>query len=463
MHFLHPAFTTRRPPGRVTIHADRVLGGLVLASALLAGCGSDKTSKPSDLTRAVHLHGAQLTVREMTQRADLVAHREGSQAARDTAAIRVTPGSAQINVDYRLTSNGFTFAPGVSVDTLIVPLIADSIPEADETFAIALSEDDPDLPVSDPKSTTITITDQAADFQLVDTNANSPTFSSALSPREQLHRISAWYFGGTDASTTRRQFGYLEQLQQAIDQQRSTFDLPVRIFGCNAVGQEAQSGDITAGRTLPWLQDTPGQSVMSSSWRPKPQDVVLLDEANNYVGSFNLGNHDLGQPSNFARLYGRLVQLSHRTAGVGVSLQDSTVVVSEMTHTARLVLLRDGDRSSSGAATLLLRAGSAEASKDFVGGSRHINFAVSQAQSALDIYVFPDSILEPDETFSAELSATETDFPLLAPSRVEITITDLANDFHLADTNPNSASHGEVISPRDERGRISAWYFGHAG
>ena len=36
-------------------------------------------------------------------------------------------------------------------------------------------------------------------------------------------------------------------------------------------------------------------------------------------------------------------------------------------------------------------------------------------------------------------------------------------DFHLRDVNPHSARLGELVSPRDYSGSISAWYFGHAG
>lgn len=35
-------------------------------------------------------------------------------------------------------------------------------------------------------------------------------------------------------------------------------------------------------------------------------------------------------------------------------------------------------------------------------------------------------------------------------------------DFLLDDVNPNSATSGQQVSPRDYLGLISAWYFGHA-
>lgn len=35
-------------------------------------------------------------------------------------------------------------------------------------------------------------------------------------------------------------------------------------------------------------------------------------------------------------------------------------------------------------------------------------------------------------------------------------------DFSIQDVNPNSARSGEMVSPRDYLGSVSAWYFGHA-
>lgn len=37
-----------------------------------------------------------------------------------------------------------------------------------------------------------------------------------------------------------------------------------------------------------------------------------------------------------------------------------------------------------------------------------------------------------------------------------------APDFSLVDVNPGSVSYEERVSPRDELGQVSAWYFGHA-
>lgn len=39
---------------------------------------------------------------------------------------------------------------------------------------------------------------------------------------------------------------------------------------------------------------------------------------------------------------------------------------------------------------------------------------------------------------------------------------DAMPDFCLVDVNPNTASSGRVVSPRDYLQKVSAWYFGYA-
>jgi hypothetical protein len=48
--------------------------------------------------------------------------------------------------------------------------------------------DDPSGPAPAPSDT-------APDFSLLDVNPTSATFDQAVSPRDHLQRVSAWYFG----------------------------------------------------------------------------------------------------------------------------------------------------------------------------------------------------------------------------------------------------------------------------
>ena len=76
---------------------------------------------------------------------------------------------------------------------------------------------------------------------------------------------------------------------------------PVHLLGINATGLEAGNVVITAGRTLPWLQDTSRQDVWSA-WQVVWRDVVVLDAENRKIGVYNLTVHDLGAPANYVAL-----------------------------------------------------------------------------------------------------------------------------------------------------------------
>ena len=50
------------------------------------------------------------------------------------------------------------------------------------------SDDDPATPAGPGPG-------QVPDFSLKDVNSTSPTFDEAVSPRDHLEKVSAWYFG----------------------------------------------------------------------------------------------------------------------------------------------------------------------------------------------------------------------------------------------------------------------------
>ncbi len=69
----------------------------------------------------------------------------------------------------------------------------------------------------------------------------------------------------------------------------------------NADGQESGNDLMVAGRTLPWLQDdavTNAWGLWGVTWR----DVYVLDGENRLVTIYNLTEHDLTDPANYADL-----------------------------------------------------------------------------------------------------------------------------------------------------------------
>jgi hypothetical protein len=72
----------------------------------------------------------------------------------------------------------------------------------------------------------------------------------------------------------------------------------VRLLGVNAVGAEAGNAAACAGRTLPWLQDVPGQQVWQS-WAANYRDVVILGPGNVKLTVYNLSAHNLADTASF--------------------------------------------------------------------------------------------------------------------------------------------------------------------
>ena len=87
--------------------------------------------------------------------------------------------------------------------------------------------------------------------------------------------------------------------------------LPIRILGLNAVGQESGNGDITAGRTLPWLQDTHSQDVWTR-WKVTWRDVIVLDGDNKVAGIYNLTEHNLATAANYDSLKAFLMKVANQ-------------------------------------------------------------------------------------------------------------------------------------------------------
>jgi hypothetical protein len=75
----------------------------------------------------------------------------------------------------------------------------------------------------------------------------------------------------------------------------------VEILGVNAVDNESGNAAVTAGRDLPWLQDSAEQNVWGA-WAVQWRDVVVLDRANCSIHVYNLTSHDLANPAHYEAL-----------------------------------------------------------------------------------------------------------------------------------------------------------------
>jgi len=102
----------------------------------------------------------------------------------------------------------------------------------------------------------------------------------------------------------------MDAMQQEL---RATYPvLRIQFLGVNEKGQEPGNPSITAGRTLPWLQDVDADGNAKSDvwydrWNVTYRDVVILDGSNAKVGVYNVTVHDLAAAGNYATLKEMLV------------------------------------------------------------------------------------------------------------------------------------------------------------
>lgn len=74
-----------------------------------------------------------------------------------------------------------------------------------------------------------------------------------------------------------------------------------RIVGVNAIGEEAGNAEIAGVADLPWLQDTVEVGAWDL-WGVEWRDVWVLDAGNHLTAIFNLSEHDLEDPDDYAEL-----------------------------------------------------------------------------------------------------------------------------------------------------------------
>ena len=93
-------------------------------------------------------------------------------------------------------------------------------------------------------------------------------------------------------------------MQTQID--AMTLLVEVQILGVNGAGLEGSNANACEGKDLPWLQETPNQMVWSP-WQVNYRDVIIINENNEPLATYNLTDHDLGSSANFEELKAMLV------------------------------------------------------------------------------------------------------------------------------------------------------------
>lgn len=78
-------------------------------------------------------------------------------------------------------------------------------------------------------------------------------------------------------------------------------DLNIELVGVNMAGFESGVSAMAEGRDLPLLQDTDSVDA-TTEWAAVYRDVVIVDADNRRVTAYNLTEHNLAEPANYAEL-----------------------------------------------------------------------------------------------------------------------------------------------------------------
>ncbi len=100
----------------------------------------------------------------------------------------------------------------------------------------------------------------------------------------------------------------LDELQKKIDAEHPNND--IFILGVNEAGL-GNNEAMTEGSDLPWLLDTE-EADWWGTWEAAYRDVVILDREGAEAEVFNLTEHDLQDPEEFAALEALLLEVAEQ-------------------------------------------------------------------------------------------------------------------------------------------------------
>jgi hypothetical protein len=96
-------------------------------------------------------------------------------------------------------------------------------------------------------------------------------------------------------------------MQQELD----ALELPVAVIihGINQAGHEGSNEAACQGKDIPWLQEVPQQPVWTT-WAVTYRDVIILNESNEVVGSYNLTDHNLSNAADYDALKNKFIKIA---------------------------------------------------------------------------------------------------------------------------------------------------------
>ena len=283
----------------------------------------------------------------------------GASSQSITANFATSDGSAAAGADYTNTSGVVTFNPGITSQSISIPILADSVDEFDETFTVTLSSPT-NAAVSSPNGTMLILDNDAP-----------PTISIA----------DASSLDETAASTN-----LVATLSAASEK-------PITVDYATSDGTATAGSDYTSGSgTITFAPGSTSENV------PVAVLADTTDEANETV------TVTLSNPTNVT-LNDAIGELTITDDDSAPSISIADVTIPDETAVARTATVSLSAASAKTVAVDFATAdGTATATNDYSSASGTLTFNPGVTSQTVSVTIIQDSIDEPDETFTIGLS-----------------------------------------------------------
>ncbi len=319
-----------------------------------------------ETVQSVGFESTGIRLAEAVAQSSVTVTRTGDTTGTATVQFATTAGSASPGSDFTGASGTLSFAPGETQKTISIPIIDDSLFEADETFSITLSAPSPGTALGPNSTHTITI--QSDDVQSLVSFA-----SDSL----------------------------------VLGERAGTANLVISRTA-NTSGTATVSFSTTDGTAIAGLDYTASSGTVTFASGETQQIIPLTI----------LDNSQIDGTRTFS------VSLSSADAGTAVGTKSTATVsiesddwlasfdvdsssISESSGNALVTISRTGNTSAVGSLQFETSSGTATANLDYSPRSGVISFLAGERSTTISIPILDDTLFEGAETFSIRISSPD--------------------------------------------------------
>ncbi|MET0753771.1 MAG: Calx-beta domain-containing protein [Pyrinomonadaceae bacterium] len=298
-----------------------------------------------------------------------------------TVRYQTADGTAEAGEDYTATGGTLTFTPGQTTKTVDVPVLGDTLPEANEFFTL----------------------------QLI-----NPTNAQTVIPRGRanINNDDATALSIDNVSHTEGNAGTSNAVFTVSLSAASGSAVTVNYATEDAIALAGQ--DYTAKNGV--LNFAPGETSKTISISITGDTLVEGNETF-YVNLSNAVNAAIGDDQG-------LGTINNDDVGGTIKFSVPTVSVNESAASISLTVTRTGGSASDVFVNYATQNGTAISPGDYSSSSGTLNFGASETSKTITIPIIDDATVEGNESFTANLSSPTSGAVLGTPSTVTVTIID---------------------------------------